>query len=121
VIVAGFGFRAGASLSSLRDALARACADRAEPDVLAAPADKIALLRLLAQERQVPAVPVAGEALEAAATATLSAASLAARRTGSVAEASALAAAGPGARLLTARHISSDRMATCAMAQGASS
>ncbi len=121
MIVAGFGFRAGASLSSLRDALARACADSAEPDVLAVPADKIALLRLLAQERQVPAVPVAGEALEAAATVTLSAASLAARRTGSVAEASALAAAGPGARLLTARHISSDRMATCAMAQGASS
>lgn len=121
MIVAGFGFRAGASLSSLRDALARACADGAEPDVLAAPADKIALLRLLAQERQVPAVPVAGEALEAAATVTLSTASLAARRTGSVAEASALAAAGPGARLLTARHISSDRMATCAMAQGANS
>jgi cobalt-precorrin 5A hydrolase len=43
---------------------------------------------------------------------------LAARGVGSVAEAVALAAAGPGARIVVARVISSDRMATCAIAQG---
>ena len=37
-------------------------------------------------------------------------------RAGSVAEAAALAAAGPGARLLAPRMISADRMASCALA-----
>ncbi|ENO84722.1 hypothetical protein C666_16775, partial [Thauera linaloolentis 47Lol = DSM 12138] len=44
----------------------------------------------------------------------------AARGCGSVAEAAALAAAGQGARLLAIRHISPDRSATCAIAQGES-
>ncbi|MHA6346914.1 cobalamin biosynthesis protein, partial [Roseivivax sp. CAU 1761] len=38
--------------------------------------------------------------------------------TGSVAEAAALAAAGPGARLLGPRAVSPDGCATCALAQG---
>lgn len=49
---------------------------------------------------------------------TRSAASQATYGTGSVAEAAALAAAGPGARLLSARLISPDRLATCAIAIG---
>ncbi|HRO16470.1 MAG TPA: hypothetical protein PLL33_15800, partial [Paracoccus sp. (in: a-proteobacteria)] len=41
----------------------------------------------------------------------------AAHGTGSVAEAVALAAAGPGARITTRRVVSPDRSATCAIAQ----
>jgi cobalt-precorrin 5A hydrolase len=51
-------------------------------------------------------------------TVTQSGASHRARRTGSVAEAAALVAAGPGATLLGARAVSGDRMATCALAEG---
>jgi len=40
------------------------------------------------------------------------------RGCGSVAEAVALAAAGAGGRLLVTRHMSPDRTATCAIAQG---
>lgn len=122
MIVAGFGFRTGAAPSSLRDAFELACADcGSEITALAAPADKAQPLAPLAAELGVPLVAVAPEMLERMPTATVSPASLAARRTGSVAEAAALAAAGPGARLLIARCVSSDRMATCAIAQGISS
>ncbi|WP_404477878.1 cobalamin biosynthesis protein [Novosphingobium sp. BL-52-GroH] len=122
--VAGFGFRAGADLGSLRSALDEALAHaRTEvglPNVsaLAAPRDKAALLEALARMLGVPVLSIEPPALEAAATVTISAASLAARRTGSVAEAAALAGAGPDARLLTTRHVSPDRMATCALARG---
>lgn len=120
MIVAGFGFRAGADLGSLRAALTEACSAAGLPTVsaLAAPRDKAALLEALARALGVPVLPIEPPALEAAATVTISAASLAARRTGSVAEAAALAGAGPDARLLTTRHVSPDRMATCALARG---
>jgi len=120
VIVAGFGFREGATPASLRDALARAGVGLSPPQAFAAPADKAPRLAPLARELHIPLIPIAAAALQEAATPTSSAASLAARQTGSVAEASALAAAGAGARLLAGRHISSDRMATCAIAQGVS-
>ncbi|MDF2639161.1 MAG: precorrin methylase [Novosphingobium lindaniclasticum] len=120
MIVAGFGFRADADTASLRDALARACRETAPIQAIAAPADKVARLTELALEHGVPIIPVAATALQAERTLTRSPASLAARRCGSVAEAAALAAAGPGARLLALRHISSDRTATCAIAQGVS-
>lgn len=119
MIVAGFGFRTGATPSSLRDAFEAARADCGlEVTDLAAPTDKVQPLAPLADELGLPVVAVAPEVLEGMPTATASLASLAARRTGSVAEAAALAAAGPGARLLVARCVSSDRMATCAIAQG---
>ncbi|MBO9726823.1 MAG: cobalamin biosynthesis protein [Novosphingobium sp.] len=121
MIVAGFGFRTGAAPSSLRDAFEVVRADCvSEITALAAPADKAQPLAPLAAELGVLLVAVAPEMLERMPTATVSPASLAARRTGSVAEAAALAAAGPGARLLIARCVSSDRMATCAIAQGIS-
>ncbi|MEM1429934.1 MAG: cobalamin biosynthesis protein, partial [Pseudomonadota bacterium] len=50
-------------------------------------------------------------------TATQSGASRGSYGTGSVAEAAALAAAGPGARLLAPRSVSDDRLATCALAK----
>ncbi|WP_380779530.1 cobalamin biosynthesis protein [Sphingomonas sp. R86520] len=118
MIVAGFGFRQAADEVSLRAALARA--QRGQPPVtaLAAPKDKALLVGGLARALKLPLITVSAEALQRVDTATRSAASVRARGTGSVAEASALVAAGTGARLLTSRHISPDRMATCAIAQG---
>ncbi|SDY31179.1 cobalamin biosynthesis protein [Citreimonas salinaria] len=115
MIVAGFGFRAAATADSLRDALARAGKDA---DALATAADKAEApaFRALADALSLPVTAVPPEALAAQETATHSEASLAAHGTGSVAEAAALAAAGPGARLLAPRAISGDRMATCALA-----
>ena len=66
----------------------------------------------------VPLVALPAAALAGIRTQTFSSFSLAAHGTGSVAEASALIAAGEGARLLGPRQISPDRMATCALAQG---
>ena len=121
MIVAGFGFRQGATLASLESALglAQGQAQSVRIAMLAAPEDKCALVAELAARLGLPVLGIVPQALEAAETATLSAASLAARRTGSVAEACALAATGPYARLLAARIVSSDRMATCAIAEGA--
>lgn len=118
MIVAGFGFREGAGMASLQAALALARAGHGPVTLLATAGDKIEGLRPLAEALGLPVVGVSREALTQVAAATRSAASLAAYGTGSVAEASALAAAGPGGRLLAPRHIAPDRMATCAIAQG---
>ncbi len=118
MIVAGFGYRRGASASSLHAALALAQAGHAQVTALAAPGDKIALLARVAETLGLPLFAVPPSALGTMTTSTQSPASLAARGTGSVAEAAALAAAGAGARLLAVRHISPDRMATCAIAEG---
>ena len=119
MIVAGFGFRRGASADSLRDALARAGGVRA-PDRLATVADKAVApaLRALASALGCPVCAIPEAALTDQTTLTASARVRAARGTGSVAEASALAAAGPDARLIGPRSVSADRMATCALAEG---
>ena len=119
MIVAGFGFRRAATVASLRAALARA-GGAAGIAGLAAPADKVesAAFRALARELGLPAHGVDSALLSDQQTPTRSAASLAARGTGSVAEAAALAAAGPGARLIAVRQTSADGMATCALAKG---
>lgn len=118
MIVAGFGFRAAARVESLRDALA--AAGPAGPDVLATIEEKAgaAVFRAFAGEMALPVRAVPAADLGRQMTVTQSAASQAARSTGSVAEAAALAAAGPGARLLGPRAVSDDRMATCALAEG---
>ncbi len=116
MIVAGFGFRAGAGADSLRDAFARA---GGQADRMATLADKAAAPAFRAVAATHDVVAVAPHAARAVATPTQSAAVQAARATGSVAEACALAAAGPGARLLAPRAISGDRMASCALAQSA--
>lgn len=118
MIVAGFGYRTGADQGSLRSALALAQVGQPGVTALAAPADKAALLAPLAEALAVPLIPVSPGELRAVATTTQSPASLTARHTGSVAEASAVAAAGEGARLIAHRHISTDHMATCAIAEG---
>ena len=118
VIVAGFGFRAAASAASLRDALDRT-GSRAPVALLATATDKrdSEAFRALAADLGLPAHGVDSALLAAQQTQTRSAASQGARGTGSLAEAAALAAAGPGARLLVARQISADGMATCALAE----
>ncbi|CUH80819.1 cobalt-precorrin 5A hydrolase [Tropicibacter naphthalenivorans] len=119
MIVAGFGFRKAAGVDSLRDALRRAGQTHA-PTHLATAAEKAssAVFQSLAQTLDLPTVAVSQDALQAIETQTHSVAAEARFATGSVAEAAALAAAGPGARLLTPRQISTDRMATCAIAIG---
>ncbi len=119
MIVAGFGFRGGATVESLEDALTRACGDL-RPSALASVADKtrVPAFRRLAERLSLPVHAVSQDILSAQSTLTRSAAAQDARTTGSVAEAAALAAAGPCARLLGPRVISGDRMATCALAKG---
>lgn len=115
MVIAGFGCRAGASLSSFRSALA---ATGMRPDSLAVPEDRAALIAAFAQAEGLAVLPVPAERLRAVDTPTRSDISLSHRGVGSVAEAVALTAAGPGAQILVTRTISSDRMATCAIAQG---
>lgn len=118
VIVAGFGFRAGALPGSLWAALDLACQDGPMPTHLATAQDKLAALIPLGQALGLPVLGLGRDALRAVQTATHSPRCHAARAVGSLAEASALAAAGPGARLITPRHVSHDRRATCALAKG---
>lgn len=119
MIAAGFGFRSGATEASLADAFAKAAGAR-RPGLLATAEAKAAApaFRALAQRIGVDAVGVAGEDLKRQICETRSPASEAAYGVGSVAEAAALAAAGPGARLLAPRVVSADRLATCALAMG---
>lgn len=115
MIVAGFGCRAGATPASLRAALALT-SDGGVPTILAAPADRAAIVAPLAEALGVAFVPVAADMLATIDTPTRSAVSLATRGTGSVAEAAALAAAGAGASIAVTRRIAPDGMATCAIA-----
>lgn len=117
MIAAGFGFRSAAQRDSLCDAYAQAVAQHS-PDVIATVADKAAtqVFQDTADHLNLPIRAIPSGALTHQATLSQSGASLSARQTGSVAEAAALAAAGPGARLLAPRTISNDKMATCALA-----
>lgn len=117
MIVAGFGCRAGTDALSLRAALN--AATREPVDALATLTDKAPLLAPLARALGLPLITVDPAQVAPMPTLTLSPASLAAYRTGSVAEAVALVAAGPGGRLLGPRCLSPDRRATCALASGA--
>lgn len=117
MIVAGFGFRQAACLESLQDAYEKARGTLI-PDGLATVDDKAAsaVFQAFAHALALPVFTVSGHMLHLQDTVTCSAASQSARATGSVAEAAALAGAGPGARLVAPRHISTDHMATCALA-----
>ncbi|WP_149754882.1 cobalamin biosynthesis protein [Roseivivax sediminis] len=118
MIVAGFGFRSGVSEGSFADALAKA--GGRSPACIATAAAKAddPALQAFAAARGLAVEAVDNAALARQDTRTRSEASQAAHGTGSVAEAAALAAAGPGARLLGSRVVSTDRRATCALAEG---
>ena len=117
--IAGFGFRKVVSVASLREALE--AAGGAEGVVALATAEEKAgalALNALAAELRLPVRAITPAAL--AATKTLTQSNRVATRfgAGSLAEAAALAAAGPGARLLAPRAVSLDGMATAAIAEG---
>ena len=120
MIVAGFGFTTRATSDSLRAALIETGFSETLTQIASAP-DKVQTdaFQELAADLGLPVAVISAEQITAAETITQSTPSKAARNTGSVAEAAALAAAGPGAHLLVPRHISADRMATCAIAKGA--
>ena len=112
------GFRAGATAASLRAALdaAGGATGLAALATAAEKADAPALAEL-ARALALPVRPVARDALAAQATLTCSPRVAATHGTGSVAEASALAALGPGARLIGPRAVSPDGAATAAIAE----
>lgn len=117
-IVAALGFRTAAPVASLRAALEAAeTAAGVRANGLATAAAKAQALALtaLALERGLPVLAITDLPAD---TPTQSPAALATYGTGSVAEAAALAAAGPAARLLTTRIVSTDGMATAAIATG---
>lgn len=117
MIVAGFGFRSGATLEALQDALARAGGPGGVTH-LATLAAKAPGLEPLSLALGLPVVTLPPEALHGAVTLTRSERVEVLFGTGSVAEAAALVAAGPGARLRGARAVSADGTATAAIAEG---
>jgi cobalt-precorrin 5A hydrolase len=114
--VAGFGFRAETSAEALCDALARAGGAEGLT-ALATTADKAAGLAALAAALGLPVLAFDRAALARQPVATRSARVEARYGTGSLAEAAALAGAGPGARLVAPRAVSADRTATAAIAE----
>jgi cobalt-precorrin 5A hydrolase len=122
MIVAGFGFREAAEVESLRDALGQAMTEE-QLTHLSVPEDKAAANSILALAAQldIPVLAVSNATMAAIDTPTQSSVILEKRGIGSVAEAVALAAVGDGAQLQGPRSISSDRLATCAIAIGGSS
>ncbi len=117
MIVAGLGFRKDADITSLRNALALVGGDAAQ--ALATAEDKAgaAVILALAAEKNLPlhAIPLAD--LKTQITQTHSTRVAALYGTGSLAEAAALACAGPNARLLGPRVTSQDGKATAALAE----
>ena len=117
--VAGLGFRRDVTLASLREALL--AAGGAAGVVALATIDHKAdaeVLQQLAREIGVPIKAIAKERLARIETATQSERIAETFETGSVAEAAALAAAGPRARVIATRAVSQDRTATAAIAEG---
>lgn len=117
--VAGLGFRAAATAASLADALRRAEAGGAPAVRLATDEGKAGaeVARAFAAGLGLPLVGVPRAALAAQTTLSHSENVAARFGTGSVAEAAALAAAGPGAWLTGPRVVSGDGLATAAIAE----
>ncbi|MBE1293732.1 MAG: precorrin methylase [Rhodobacteraceae bacterium] len=118
MIVAGFGFRASATRDSLHDAFTLTAV--AKVDAIATPADKAQskTLQAFAKKLDLPILEIDASAMQSMATRTQSSKVHEKRGTGSVAEACALAALA-NATLAIPRVISTDRLATCAIAKGA--
>lgn len=115
--VAGFGIRASASLSSVQGAFDLAGHDVHSCAIVEDKADHPALCRFAHQRglllRPIPLADIPGQPAQ-----TLSPRQPARYGTRSVAEAAALAAAGPGAWLIVTRITSPDGKATVAIAEG---
>ena len=118
MIVAGFGCRDSVGADALRAALDLATRDGPMPTALATLSHKASLLAPIAGALNLPLLLIDPTEIDGVSTPTTSPASVAAYRTGSVAEAVALIAAGAGSRLIIPRVISPLGGATCALAQG---
>lgn len=112
--VAGLGFRSAATVNDLHDALQLA---GGAVDLLATDATKSAAPALTALVARLN-LPVRGVEVAGQPTPTTSPRVLSRFATGSLAEAAALIAAGPGARLVTPRVATPNGMATAAIAEG---
>lgn len=115
--VAGIGFRADAPIMALHEAYEHAGGQADALATIAAKAQAPALMAL-AKALGLPVLSLAPAQIAGQPTLSQSPRVHARFGTGSLAEAAALAAAGPGARLLGPRVISTDGMATAAIAQG---
>ena len=113
--VAGFGLRASATADDLAELLGGA-----KVEAIALPSDKAdhPAIATFAAMLGLRLIPVAPERLAEQTTPTLSPRQPPRYGTGSVAEASALAAAGPGARLILRRKVGAAGTATMAIAEG---
>ena len=114
--VAGFGFRERVTEAALRDALDRAGGIEGLT-ALATVSDRVPALEALAQVLGLPLLAIDRATLADQPVLTRSARVQALYGTGSLAEAAALAGAGPGARLLAPRAQSADKAATAAIAE----
>lgn len=117
MIVAGLGFRKDAGIDSLRDALRAVGGESAQAFATAEDKAGAAVILALAAEYNLPLFAIAAESLRNQITLTQSARVHALYGTGSLAEAAALAAAGPGAQLRGPRVTSQDGRATAALAE----
>lgn len=117
--IAGLGFRNSATVESLLDAYRRASSGMDGPITALATAQEKAshpAMIALCETLGLPLQVVEKRDLVAQEVRSHSETSLKTYQTPSVAEASALAAAGPSSYLAATRVISSDRLATCAIA-----
>lgn len=114
--VVGLGLRSAATPASLEELIERL---QIAPDLpLAVPAFRgshPAVLDLQRRGRRI--IPLPDTALSGISTPTRSPRILARHGTGSIAEACAIVAAGPGARIIVPRVVSTDGRATAALAQ----
>jgi cobalt-precorrin 5A hydrolase len=124
MIVAGFGYRGAVSVESLKDAIKQAFSQAGLSQTtlaaVAVPSDKAGFeaFQAFADGLNFPVIEIDPVQFHDIETLTRSERVQAKRGTGSVAEAGALIGAGKNARLLGQRVISTDRMASCALAQG---
>jgi cobalt-precorrin 5A hydrolase len=114
--VAGLGFRGAATFESLNDALERAGGNVEALATAEVKAGQPAV-RILAKALGLPLLAISRARMGAEATLTHSERVAEKFGTGSVAEAAALAACGPGARLVGPRVVSGDGLATAAIAE----
>ncbi|UWR22330.1 cobalamin biosynthesis protein [Sulfitobacter sp. S190] len=118
--VAGIGFRGGAEMASLSDALQKAidASDGKGVDAIVTESAKARSkkFRELAQVLGVPGLGVSAEDMAQMMTPTQSQRIIDTFGTGSLCEAAALVAAGADAELVAARVVSGDGMATAAIA-----
>ena len=115
--VAGIGFRGAAEVSSLLAALERAGGNVQALATARIKAEAPQLVEL-SRRLDLPILPIEPEILARQVTPTPAPRAETRFGPGSLAEAAALAAAGPGARLIAPRVTSPDGMATAAIAEG---